>query len=332
MPMKDLLFSGIQPTNVLHIGNYIGALKQWVEIQHRYKCLFCVVDLHAVTVPQDPKILRANILNTAAAYLAVGIDPKRCSLFVQSEVPEHAELGWLLSTIVKISELERMTQFKDKSTKRGENVGVGLFTYPTLMAADILLYDTTVVPVGEDQMQHVELTRLVARRFNTQFGETFTIPQSLVQKVGSRIMGLDDPTVKMSKSASSTANFIALTDDTDTIRKKIMRAVTDSGSGISYDPDKKPAVANLMTIFHHATGKPMKEIEKEFGNAGYGDFKKALAEAVIEMLKPIQEKLEEFKKDPAELSTILDAGREEARHLAKEKMAQVRERMGLGRS
>lgn len=332
MPMKDLLFSGIQPTNILHIGNYIGALKQWADIQHRYKCLFCVVDLHAVTVPQDPKVLRANILNTAATYLAVGIDPKRCSLFVQSEVPEHAELGWLLSTIVKISELERMTQFKDKAKKRGENVGVGLFTYPALMAADILLYDSTVVPVGEDQMQHVELTRTLARRFNTQFGEMFTIPQSLVQKVGSRIMGLDDPTIKMSKSATSSANYIALTDDADTIRKKIMRAVTDSGKGIAYDPEKKPAVANLMTIFHHATGKPMKEIEKEFADAGYGDFKKALADAVIEMLKPIQEKLDEFKKDPAELETILNDGRDFARDLATKKMKLVRERMGLGRS
>lgn len=332
MRMKDLLFSGIQPTNVLHIGNYIGALKQWVDIQHRYKCLFCVVDLHAVTVPQDPKVLRANILSTAAAYLAVGIDPKRCTLFVQSEVPEHAELGWLLSTIVKISELERMTQFKDKSKKRGENVGVGLFTYPALMAADILLYDTTVVPVGEDQMQHVELARLIARRFNTQFGETFTIPQSLIQKVGSRIMGLDDPSVKMSKSATSTANFIALTDDPDTIRKKIMRAVTDSDKGIEYDPEKKPAVSNLMSIFHHATGRSMKDLEKEFDGKGYGDFKKALAEAVVEMVRPIQEKLYEFKKDPAELEKILDAGRDAAHDLACQKMCLVREQMGIGRN
>ncbi len=328
--MQDLLFSGVQPTNNLHIGNYIGALKQWVEIQHRYRCLFCIVDLHAITVPQKPELLRANILNVAATYLAVGIDPKRCSIFVQSEVTEHAELGWALSTITKISELERMTQFKDKSKKRGENVGVGLFTYPALMAADILLYDTTVVPVGEDQMQHIELTRTLARRFNNTFGPTFTEPQALIQKVGARIMGLDDPTVKMSKSAAA-ANYIAIDDSPEVIRKKIARAVTDSGKDIEYDPDNRPAIANLMTIFHHATGKTFKEIKKEFVGKGYGDFKKALAEAVITMLAPIQQKLQEYKQNPTELRNILDHGRDTARHMARQKMGLARERLGLGR-
>lgn len=330
--MPDLLFSGVQPTNTLHIGNYIGALKQWTEIQHRYHCLFCVVDLHAITVPQDPKALRENILAVAAAYLAAGIDPERCRIFVQSEVPEHAELGWILGTITKIAELERMTQFKDKAKKRGENVGVGLFTYPALMAADILLYDTTVVPVGEDQVQHLELTRTVARRFNAQFGETFVVPQALVQKVGARIMGLDDPTSKMSKSAASANNYIALTDGPDIVRKKISKAVTDSGATVAYDVVKRPAVSNLMTIYHHATGRTMKEIEAEFAGKGYAEFKKALAEAVIAMLEPLQKKFRLYRDDPAELRKVLDRGRDAAKERASDKMGLVRDRVGLGRA
>lgn len=329
--MQDLVFSGVQPTNILHIGNYIGALKQWVEMQHRHRCLFCVVDLHAITVPQDPKTLRENSLRMAATYLAVGIDPKRSHIFVQSEVPQHAELGWILGTLTKIAELERMTQFKDKAKKRGENVGVGLFTYPALMAADILLYDTTAVPVGEDQMQHLELTRTLARRFNETFGETFFVPQSLIQKMGARIMGLDDPTGKMSKSAASALNYIALTDDADTIRKKFSKAVTDSDGNVAYDIENKLAVSNLMTIYHHATGKTLPEIEQEFAGKGYGDFKKALAEAVISMLEPIQSKIKVFQDDPAELQNILDAGRDFALEAAEAKMKIVRERVGLGR-
>jgi tryptophanyl-tRNA synthetase len=328
--MAELLFSGVKPTNTPHIGNYIGALKHWADIQHRYRCAFCIVDLHAITVPQDPKTLRQNTLDIAATYLAIGLDPKRSMIFVQSEVPQHAELSWMLGTIVKMSELERMTQYKDKAKAKGENVGSGLLTYPVLMAADILLYDTAIVPVGEDQMQHVELTRTIARRFNTQFGETFTVPQALIQKVGARIMSLDDPKAKMSKSGSA-AGYIALSEDAETIRKKIMRAVTDSGKGIVFDPEKKPALANLMTIYHHATGKTMKEIEAEFEGQGYGEFKKALAEAVITMLKPIQTKLKEYKDNPDELARILDAGAEKARDMASKKMSDVRDRMGLGR-
>ncbi|OGL73402.1 tryptophan--tRNA ligase [Candidatus Uhrbacteria bacterium RIFCSPHIGHO2_12_FULL_60_25] len=330
--MKSLCLSGVQPTNFLHVGNYIGALKQWVEIQHRFPCYFCIVDLHAITVAQDPKQLRENVLNTAATYLAVGIDPKRSHVFIQSEVHEHAELGWILGTITRIAELERMTQFKDKAKRRADNVGVGLFTYPALMAADILLYDTTVVPVGEDQMQHVELTRTIARRFNTTFGDTFVIPQALIQKQGARIMGLDDPSVKMSKSATSTMNYIALTDDDDTIRKKIMRAVTDSGKDIVYDPDKKPAVTNLLTIFHHMTGRTIKDLENEFEGKGYGDLKKALADAVIAHVGPIRDKIAEYRKDPKELMRVLDAGRDAAQELATTKMKIVRERVGLGRA
>lgn len=329
--MKALCLSGVQPTNVIHIGNYIGALKQWVEIQHRFPCFFCIVDLHAITVPQDPKTLRDNVLNVAATYLAVGIDPKRSHIFIQSEVREHAELGWILGTITKTSELERMTQFKDKSKKRGESVSAGLFTYPALMAADILLYDTTVVPVGEDQMQHVELARTIARRFNQTFGETFVIPQSLIQKNGARIMALDDPKTKMSKSASSAMNYIALTDDDDTIRKKIVRAVTDSGKDIVYDPEKKPAVSNLLTIFHHMTGRHIKDLETEFAGKGYGELKKPLAEAVIAHIGPIRDKISDYRKDPKELMRILDAGRDAAQELAAAKMKIVREKVGLGR-
>lgn len=330
--MQELVFSGVQPTNNLHIGNYIGALSQWTELQSRYRCLFCVVDLHAITVPQKPDDLRRNSLAVAATYLAAGIRPDRSDIFIQSEVPEHAELAWILGTIVKISELERMTQFKDKSKKRGENVGVGLFTYPALMAADILLYDTTVVPVGEDQLQHLELARTVARRFNTHFGETFVVPQPLIQKVGARIMGLDDPSGKMSKSASSPANYIALSDAPDLIKKKIMKAVTDSGSDITYDEEKRPAISNLMTIYHHATGQSLKQIEKEFAGKGYGDFKKALADAVIAWLAPVQGKLAEFQNDPGELMKILDKGRDAAREKASAKMKLVKERVGLGRA
>lgn len=329
--MKSLLLSGVQPTNNLHIGNYIGALKQWADLQHTYPCYFMIVDLHAITVPQEPAILRQNILDVTAAYLAVGIDPKRCHFFIQSEVPQHVELGWILSTIAKMGEMERMTQYKDKSVKQGENVGLGLFSYPVLMAADILLYDTSVVPVGEDQLQHLELTRDLAQRFNSRFGETFVVPQPLIQKMGARIMGLDNPLKKMSKSAESAYNYISLVDDADTIRKKIMKAVTDTEAGVRYDLENKPAVSNLMTIYHHVTGKTMQEIEQEFAGKGYGDFKKALAEAVIYHLHPITTKIEEYRKDPGELMKILDAGRDEARRIAEEKMKIVKQRVGLGR-
>jgi len=330
--MKDLVFSGVQPTSQLHLGNYIGALKQWVSIQHDHKCLFCIVDLHAITVPQEPKDLRKNIMDVAAAYLASGIDTKRSMIFVQSEVPEHAELGWILSTLTKMGELERMTQFKDKSAKGGsERAGAGLFTYPSLMAADILLYDTSAVPVGEDQMQHLELARVLARRFNERFGDTFQIPQALIQKHGARVMSLQDPSIKMSKSDPSDTSKILLTDRADVIRKKVMRAVTDTSGGISYDMDQKPAVANLMTIYHQVTGLTMKQIENEFAGKGYGDFKKALAEAIIAHLEPVTQKLEELTSDPGELMRILDRGRDYAQELAAQKMKLVRERIGLGR-
>lgn len=331
--MKDLVFSGVKPTGAAHLGTYIGALKQWVAIQKNHRCLFCIVDLHAITVPQDPKELRALTLDVAATYLAAGIDPKRSDLYVQSDVPEHAELGWILGTITKMGELERMTQFKDKSQKGGrERAGLGLFAYPALMAADILLYDTSAVPVGEDQMQHLELTRVIARRFNERFGETFVIPQALIQKHGARVMSLQDPSKKMSKSDESKTGVIMLDDDADTIRKKIMRAVTDTDGRVYFDQDKKPAVSNLMTIYHHVTGLSLKEIETAFEGKGYGDFKNDLAERLIEHLAPITMRLNELRKDPKELERILDAGRDKAKALAEKKMKIVRDRVGLGRA
>ncbi len=331
--MKDLVFSGVKPTSVPHLGNYIGALKQWVEIQKNHHCLFSIVDLHAITVPQEPKELRQSTLDIAATYLAVGIDPKRSTIYIQSEVAAHTELAWILGTIAKMGELERMTQFKDKSQKGGaERAGLGLFAYPVLMAADILLYGTSAVPVGEDQMQHLELARVLARRFNERFGETFTIPQALIQKHGARIMSLQDPDKKMSKSDESKTGTIMLDDDADTIRKKIMRAVTDTGGGVYFDPDKKPAVSNLMSIYHHVTGKTLKEIETMYEGKGYGDFKKDLADAVADHLGPIRNKIEDYRKDPAQLKKILDAGRDKAQAMAEEKMKEVRDRMGLGRT
>ncbi|MDD2786056.1 MAG: tryptophan--tRNA ligase [Patescibacteria group bacterium] len=330
--MKDIVFSGVQPTRNLHIGNYIGALKQWAHIQQQHHCYFCIVDEHAITVPQDPKLLRERILTVAAVYLAAGIDPKRSILFIQSEVPQHTELGWLMMTVAKMGELERMTQYKDKSKKGGTvGAGVGLFGYPVLMAADILLYDTTIVPVGEDQLQHVELTRVLARRFNEKFGETFVVPQPLIQKIGARIMSLQKPDAKMSKSDESEMASIFLTDDNDTIRKKIMRAVTDSTTGVTFDPEKKPAVSNLMTIYHHMTGQTMKEIETAYEGKGYGDFKKGLAEAIITHMGPVRDKIEHYLSDPTSLNKILDSGRDKAAAVAEAKMKVVRERMGLGR-
>lgn len=330
--MQDLVFSGVQPTSGLHIGNYIGALKQWIELQHRFPCLFCIVDLHAITVPQDPADLRRSILEVAATYLAIGVNPERSTIYVQSEVPEHAELAWMLSTIAKMGQMERMTQYKDKSEKYGDKVGLGLFSYPVLMAADILLYDTTIVPVGDDQSQHVELTRDLAERFNKHFGPTFTLPQLYIQKQGARIMSLQDATKKMSKSDASGLSKILLTDDADTIRKKIMKAVTDTEPGVKFDPVNKPAVANLMTIYHHMTGQTMEAIEESFAGKGYGDFKTALADVVIAHMEPISKKIHAYLADPAELTRLLNTGRNKARGLAEQKIKLVRDRMGLGRA
>ena len=323
----ERLFSGIQPSGNLHLGNYLGAIKQWLPLQDQYEAIFCVVDMHAITVPQDPAELRRKTLEIAKIYLAAGIDPKKSTLFVQSHVSAHAELGWILNTITTMGELGRMTQYKDKAQKNGEaNSAVGLFDYPVLMAADILLYDTGVVPVGEDQKQHVELTRDLAERFNSRFGETFVVPEPLIQREGARIMGLDDPTKKMSKSAASEYNYIALADDAETIRRKIKKAVTDSGSEIVY-ADDKPALMNLINIYTLLSGKKVDEVEAIYVGRGYGDFKADLAEVVVDFLIPFQERLAAISDD--EVLAVLRTGAEKARTIAEKKMLQVHDRIGF---
>ena len=397
--MKQRIFSGIQPSGNLHIGNYLGAVKQWIDLQEDYDSIFCVVDLHAITVPQDPEVLRAKTLEIAKTYLAAGIDPAKSSLFIQSHVPEHMELMWLLNTITKNGDLTKMTQFKDKSgvnfddfaihpddkysipgdevarvgdiidearnsdyssvgegvdagidlafqlfryrfqtevKEKFNSVGVGLFDYPVLMAADMLLYDTAVVPVGDDQLQHVELARTLARRFNERFGETFRIPEPRIMESGARIMGLDDPTRKMSKSAESQYNAIALSDDADTIRKKIRKAVTDSGSEIIYQ-DSKPALRNLINIYTLLSGTPIPEIEAKYEGKGpdsakastgkYGDFKADLAEVIVEFLTPFQEKVAGLTDE--ETLRILEEGADRVRPIASAKLREVKEKMGL---
>lgn len=311
------------------MGNYLGAIKQWVELQDKYEAIFCVVDLHAITVPQDPVELRKKTLEIAKVYLAAGIDPEKCTLFIQSHVPAHTELGWILNTIATMGELGRMTQYKDKSQKEGwEGSGVGLFDYPVLMAADILLYDAETVPVGKDQMQHIELTRDLAQRFNHRFGETFTLPQGVLSKEGQLIMALDDPTKKMSKSAASEYNYIALTDDADTVRRKIKKAVTDSGSEIVYS-DEKPALKNLINIYTLLSRKSTSEIESMYISKGYGDFKTDLAEVAVNFLMPFQERLKNISDE--RVLEILKAGAEKARVLAEEKIKTVYEKIGFVR-
>lgn len=327
MNMNQRLFSGIQPSGNLHIGNYLGAIRQWIPLQDEYEAFFSVVDLHAITVPQDPAALRAKTLEIVKIYLASGIDPSKATLFVQSQVPEHTELMWILNTMARLGDLEKMTQFKDKSGKsEKETVGVGLFDYPVLMAADILLYDTAVVPVGEDQVQHVELTRTLARRFNDRFGETFVVPESRVMRGGARIMGLDDPTRKMSKSAASAYSYIALSDDPELARKKIMKAVTDSGSAIAYQDDK-PALRNLINIYSLLSGKSVEEIVSMYEGKGYADFKRDLADVVVSFLTDFQTKLATISDEEA--FRVLHVGAEKARAVAKEKLRTVRERMGF---
>jgi len=331
------LFSAIQPTGIIHLGNYLGAIKQWIELQkkpaHRggYESFFCIVDLHAITLPQNPKELKKQILRMANIYLAAGINPNKTTLFVQSDVPAHSEGAWLLTTIAKMGELSRMIQFKDKTSKLGkESVPVGLFTYPTLMAADILLYDAAVVPVGEDQKQHVELARDLAQRFNKRFSRTFIVPQPLLPKFGARIMGLDNPKIKMSKSASSPMNYIALTDRPEVARNKIMKAVTDSGKEVKYDPKKKPAISNLLTIYSLLSEQSISALEKKYRGEGYAPFKKDLAKVVIKFLTPFQKRLAQLEKTPIQTKKILTAGAQKAQKISSKKIEEIKKRMGLG--
>jgi tryptophanyl-tRNA synthetase len=324
--MQKRIFSGAQPTGNLHIGNYLGALRNWVELQHDYESFFCVVDLHAITIPQDPKQLAAKTREVARIYLAAGIDPNVSTIFVQSDVKEHAELAWLLNCVVRISELERMTQFKDKSKKQRENVLTGLLTYPALMAADILLYQTDLVPVGQDQKQHLELTRDIAERFNRDFGETFKIPDAFIPKVGAKIQALDDASKKMSKSDENVNGSITLMDDPDAVRRKFKRAVTDSGSEIRFD-ESRPAITNLLSIYQLLTGRTPEGIEKHFEGKGYAQLKSDLAEATVEFLRPFQERVRGISDD--ELSRILRDGAEKARAIADVTMRRAKERMGI---
>lgn len=324
---RKRIFSGIQPSGNLHIGNYLGAIRQWVDLQNDYDAIFCIVDLHAITVPQDPAELRKKTLEIAKIYLASGIDPTKSTMFIQSHISAHTELAWILNTIARLGDLEKMTQFKDKSQKEGkETTSVGLFDYPVLMAADILLYDTAVVPVGKDQLQHIELARTLAERFNKKFGETFVIPEGKVSKEGALIMGLDDPTKKMSKSAKSEYNYIALSDTPEQVRRKIMKAVTDSGSEIAY-ADEKPALKNLINIYSLLSGETPEVIVSKFAGKGYGDFKKDLAEVIITFLTPLQERVAALTDE--EVLKILVEGKEKIYPIAVKKLQEAYEKVGL---
>jgi tryptophanyl-tRNA synthetase len=323
---RKRIFSGAQPTGELHIGNYLGALKNWVALQDEYESFYCIVNLHALTLPQDPAVLRQKTLDLARIYLAAGIDPEKSTIFIQSDVPEHAELTWVLSCISRMGELERMTQFKDKGKGNRERAGVGLFAYPVLMAADILLYQTELVPVGKDQKQHLELTRDLAERFNRDFGETFKIPEPFIPPVGANILSLQDPAKKMSKSDENLNGSIFLLDDPDSIVKKIKRAVTDSGTDINFD-EARPAIKNLLTIFHLLTGKTADECLAHFEGKGYGQFKAELADVVVEFLRPFQEKVKQF--DDPTLKSVLASGAEKARAIAALTLRDAYEKLGI---
>ncbi len=324
---QKTIFSGVQPSGDLHIGNYLGAISKWVEMQNEHNCIFCVVDYHALTVKQDPEILRKKIIETVKIYLASGINPEKSVIFQQSAISAHAELAWILNCVARISDLNKMTQFKDKAGEKQESVSVGLYDYPVLMAADILLYNTDAVPVGDDQSQHVELCRSLAKRFNSQFNDTFKIPELIIRKEGARIMGLDDPNKKMSKSAGSSANYIALTDKPETAMKKIMKAVTDSGKEIVFDKNKKPAISNLLTIYSLLAGESIKELESKYKNKGYGDFKKDLAEVVAEFLIKFQKKINSFTDE--EVKEIMEAGADKIKPIAEATLERVKERIGV---
>jgi tryptophanyl-tRNA synthetase len=367
---KKRIFSGAQPTGELHIGNYLGALKNWVALQDEYDALYCIVNLHAITLPQAPQVLRQKTLDLARIYIAAGVDPLKSTIFIQSDVPQHAELTWVLSCISRMGELERMTQFKDKARKgiskdvqrlqekllvgsegdnadrlneltkavvfpavergaetgRRESAGVGLFTYPVLMAADILLYQTDLVPIGKDQKQHLELTRDLAERFNRDYGETFKVPEPYIPPVGANILSLQDPAKKMSKSDENPNGSIFLLDDADTITKKIKRAVTDSGTEISFDPSR-PAISNLLTIYHLLTGRSDEDCVAHFEGKGYGQFKTELAEAVVEFLRPFQERVHDI--DDGTLRSILSTGAERATEIAAETLKDVYTKLGI---
>ena len=322
------VFSGVQPTGNIHLGNYLGALKQFVELQEENECIYCIVDLHSITVPQDPKELRKHILDVAALYLSIGVDPKKSTVFVQSDVSGHSELAWILTCNSYTGELSRMTQFKDKSRGK-ESAPTGLFTYPILMAADILLYDTDIVPVGNDQKQHIEICRDIAIRVNHKYENTFVVPDGRFLKAGARIMALDDPSSKMSKSAENAHSRISLLDEDSKIKKSIMRATTDSDGEIRFDPENKPGVSNLLNIYSALSGRSLDDIVADFAGHGYGDLKKELVEITKEALQPIKQNFSEIRESD-ELKAILRNGAEKANTIAEKTMKRVNDNFGLG--
>jgi tryptophanyl-tRNA synthetase len=328
---RRVVFSGVQPTSdSLHLGNALGAVNQWVTLQDDYDAFFCVVDLHAITVPLDPDVLRRRTLVTAAQYLALGIDPAKSTIFVQSQVPSHTELAWVLGCFTGFGQASRMTQFKDKAARQGSDATtVGLFTYPVLMAADVLLYDTDLVPVGEDQRQHLELARDVAQRFNSRFPDTFVVPEVLIQKATAKIYDLQDPSAKMSKSAGSDAGLINLLDDPKVSAKKIRSAVTDSEREVRYDPEAKPGVSNLLTIQSAVTGTDIDKLVESYAGRGYGDLKTDTADAVVEFVTPIKTRVAELLADQAELEAVLDAGASRAREVSAKTIKRVYDRIGF---
>jgi tryptophanyl-tRNA synthetase len=329
MDERKIIFSGIQPSGELTLGSYIGAMKNWVELSNEYNCYYCIVDMHSITVRQNPAELRRRTLLQLAQYIAAGLDPENITLFIQSHVPAHAELGWVLSCYTMFGELSRMTQFKDKSSKNVDNINAGLFTYPALMAADILLYGTHLVPIGADQKQHVELARDIAGRFNGVYGDVFRIPEPFIPKVGARIMSLANPENKMSKSDSDANGCIYLMQKPEEIMRSFKRAVTDSETCVRFDPENKKGVSNLMQIYSSATGKTYAEIEAEFDGRGYGDFKPVVGEAVVEMLRPIREKAERIFADKAYLEETYKMGAEKAARVAAKTLRKVYKKLGF---
>ncbi|MEA4965686.1 MAG: tryptophan--tRNA ligase [Oscillospiraceae bacterium] len=327
MSEKKRIFSGIQPSGNLTLGSYMGAIKNWVALQDEYDCLYCIVDMHAITVRQVPADLRRRSLEQLAQYLACGLDPQKNIMFLQSHVPQHAELSWVLGCYTQFGELGRMTQFKDKSAKHADNITAGLFTYPVLMAADILLYQADAVPVGEDQKQHVELCRDIAARFNNVYGDTFTLPEPFIPKMGARIMSLGDPAGKMSKSDPD--GCVYLLDQPEDIQRKFKRAVTDCETAVRYDPAAKPGVSNLLTVYCTATGKTVEEAEAEFAGQGYGVFKPAVGEAVVELLRPIREETGRLLKDKTYLESVYRDGAERAGRLADRTLRKVHKKIGF---
>lgn len=329
---KPTLFSGIQPSGILTIGNYIGALKHWIQLQQHYDCLFSLVDLHAITVRQEPEQLRHRCYEFLALYLACGLDPEKNVIFVQSHVPAHAQLAWVLNCVTYVGELNRMTQFKDKSARHADNINAGLYDYPVLMAADILLYGTELVPVGNDQKQHLELARNVAQRFNAGYGDIFKVPEPYIPEVGARVMSLQEPTSKMSKSDSNSKNYVALLDEPKDVERKIMRAVTDTGSEIVYDEAGKPGISNLMTIYSAVTGEDFRTIERAYTGKGYGLFKKDLAAAVVAWLEPLQTRYRELMADRGQLDALLRRNAHTAAERAQVTLERVHEAVGFIRA